>query len=79
MVSGKRSRAERDEEESTLQDIGLFHELGIKLTDSLIATAKRNISNFWRTILDALRLQAQAWEEKLKAIRTKNWMRHGRC
>ena len=71
MVRGKRSTAERDSEESTLQEIGLFHELGIKLTDSLIATAKRNTSNFRRTIIDALRLQAQAREEKLKAIRTK--------
>ena len=71
MFSGKRSTAERDSEESTLQEIGLFHKLGIKLTNSLIATAKRNTSNFRRTIIDALRLQAQAREEKLKAIRTK--------
>ena len=79
MVSGKWSTAGRESEESTLQEIGLFHELGIKLTNSLIATAKHNSSNFWHTIINALRLQAQAREEKLKAIWTNKWTRHGRC
>ena len=71
MVSGKRSKAERDGEEVLDGEIGLFHRLLIELTDSLIATGKRNAKNLRRAILEALKLQASAREEKVKALQNK--------
>ena len=77
MVSGKRSKAERDGEEMLDGDIGLFHQLLIELTDSLIATGKRNANNLRRAILEALKLQGLSNAELADLFR--ECVRHRLC
>ena len=77
--TSKHSSAERNGDEIEVDDIGLFHQLDSELTDSLIDTAKRNAGNLRRSTIEALRIQAEAREEKVKAIQTKKWMLRGRC
>ena len=69
LVTGKRSKAERDGDDIVEQEVGLFHQLPSELTDSLIVSAKRQADKSRRTFNEALRVQAAAREEKQKALR----------
>ena len=64
LVSGKRSQAERHGKEVEEKEIGLFCELSVELTDSLIVAAKSNAKGSRRDFNKISRVQAMVTEEK---------------
>ena len=71
LVTGKRSKAERDGAVIEAADIGLFHEMPTELTDTLIVTSKRHAKESRRRFTASLDEQAAESEKKMKALRGK--------
>jgi len=71
LVTGRRSKTERDGEEVDAAEIGLFHELLSEVTDSLIYGAKKNAKQSKREVDGLLRIQAGSREQKQLASRGK--------